>query len=45
MNKFDYLIKMVPVQKAQGGAETIEDMIAGALNEHHEFHYVIIGLN
>ena len=43
MKKFDYLIKMVPVQKAQGGAETIEDMIAGALNEN-EFHYVIIGL-
>jgi len=40
----DYLIKMVPVQNAQGGAETIESMIAGVLGEHPEFHYVIIGL-
>lgn len=40
----DYLIKMVPVQNTQGGAETIESMIAGVLSEHHEFHYVIIGL-
>ena len=30
----DYLIKMVPVQNAQGGAETIESMIAGVLGEH-----------
>ena len=40
----DFLIKMVPVQNAQGGAEIMEDMIAGVLDEHHEFHYVIIGL-
>lgn len=40
----DFLIRMVPVQNAQGGAEIMENMIADVLNEHHEFYYVIIGL-
>jgi len=40
----EYFIKMKPVPNAQGGAELLEDMIAGILERHHEFQYVIIGL-
>lgn len=40
----DFLIKMVPVANAQGGAEQMEEMVAQALSQHHEFKAVIIGL-
>ena len=40
----DFLIKMIPVPNAQGGAEQMEEMIAQVLSQHHEFRAVIIGL-
>jgi len=40
----DFLIKMVPVANAQGGAEQMEEMVAEVLSQHHEFKTVIIGL-
>lgn len=40
----EFLIRMVPVPNAQHGAEQMEQMIAGVLEQHHEFHSVIIGL-
>lgn len=40
----EYLIKMIPVPNAQYGAEQLEDLIAGALEQHHELRFVIIGL-
>ena len=40
----EFLLRMVPVPNAQYGAEQIEQMIAGVLEQHHEFHFVIIGL-
>jgi len=40
----DFLIKMVPVPNAQGGAEQMEDMVAQALSQRHEFRAVIIVL-
>ena len=40
----DFLIRMVPVANAQGGAEQMEEMVAQVLSQHHEFNAVIIGL-
>ena len=40
----DFLIRMVPVANAQGGAEQMEEMVAQVLSQHHEFRTVIIGL-
>ena len=40
----DFLIRMVPVPNAQGDAEQMEEMVAQALSQHHEFRAVIIGL-
>ena len=40
----NFLIKMVPVANAQGGAEQMEEMVAQVLSQHHEFKAVIIGL-
>ncbi|TCK90555.1 transposase IS116/IS110/IS902 family protein [Natranaerovirga hydrolytica] len=40
----EYFIKMKSVPNAQGGAELLEDMIADVLARHHQFRYVIIGL-
>ena len=40
----DFLIRMVPVANAQGGAEQMEEMVAQVLSQHHEFKAVIIGL-
>ena len=40
----EFFIKMKPIPNAQGGAEILEDMIADVLENHHQFHYVIIGL-
>lgn len=40
----EFLIRMVPVPNAQYGAEQMEQMIAKVLEQHHEFHSVIIGL-
>lgn len=40
----EFLIRMVSVPNAQYGAEQMETMIAGVLEQHHEFHFVIIGL-
>ena len=40
----DFLIKMVPVANAQGGAEQMEEMVAEVLSQHHEFKTVFIGL-
>lgn len=40
----DFLIKMVPVANAQGGAEQMEEMVAEVLSQHHEFKTVILGL-
>lgn len=40
----DFLIRMIPVANAQGGAEQMEEMIAQVLSQHHEFRAVIIGL-
>ena len=40
----DFLIRMLPVANAQGGAEQMEEMVAQVLSQHHEFRAVIIGL-
>ncbi|WP_275443077.1 IS110 family transposase [Petralouisia muris] len=40
----DFLIRMVPVANAQGGAVQMKEMIAQALSQHHEFRAVVIGL-
>lgn len=40
----EFFIKMKSIPNAQGGAEVLEDMIADVLKKHHQFHYVIIGL-
>ena len=40
----EFLIKMVPIPNAQYGAEQMEQMIADVLHQHHEFRFVIIGL-
>lgn len=40
----DFLIRMVPVANAQGGAEQMEEMVAQVLSQHHEFKAVIISL-
>lgn len=40
----EFFIKMKPIPNAQGGAEILEDMIADVLEKHHQFRYVIIGL-
>ena len=40
----EFLIKMKPIPNARGGAEQLEQMIAEVLKQHHEFHFVIIGL-
>ncbi len=40
----DFLIRMVPVANAQGGAEQMEEIVAQVLSQHHEFNAVIIGL-
>ena len=31
----DFLIRMVPVANAQGGAEQMEEMVAQVLSQHH----------
>lgn len=40
----EFLIRMLPVPNAQYGAEQMEQLIAQVLEQHHEFHSVIIGL-
>jgi hypothetical protein len=40
----EFLIKMVSIPNARRGAEQIEQMIADVLAQHHEFCFVIIGL-
>ncbi len=40
----DFLIRMVPVANAQGGAEQMAEMDAQVLSQHHEFKSVIIDL-
>lgn len=40
----EFFIKMKPIPNAQGGAEVLEDMIADVLEKHHQFHFVLIGL-
>lgn len=40
----EYFIRSKAIPNAQGGAEILEDMIAEVLASHHQFHYVIIGL-
>ncbi len=35
---------MVSIPNAQYGAEQMEEMIADVLDKHHEFNFVIIGL-
>jgi len=40
----EYFIRTKSIPNAQGGAEVLEDMIADVLAKHHQFRYVIIGL-
>lgn len=40
----EFLIKMVPVPNTQHGAGQMELMIADVLKQHHEFRFVVIGL-
>lgn len=40
----EFLIKMTPLPNAHNGATQMEALVADVLAEHHEFKYVIIGL-